>query len=139
MVRRRGPTWEPKSEDYLRVFAEQNPWHLTGEVPLVWAREVERPLAKYLPNRLQSDSPRRFQLILGPRRVGKTTSLYQTVRGLLATGVPKRRLWWLRLDHPLLMQIDLGQLIRYVLNVSHATPDEPTYLFLDNDFAAWVY
>src|SRR4051812_34301185 len=101
---RRGPTWMPKMEDYLQVFKEQNPWHTTGKVPEVWAPRVERPLAKCLWKRLLTNEPRRFELILGPRRVGKTTSMYQTVRHLLTQGVEQNRLWWLRLDHPILMR-----------------------------------
>ena len=127
----RGVTWAPKPEDYWQVFKEQNPWHETGEVPGVWARPVERPLAKLLWRRLITDTPHRFQLILGPRRVGKTTSLYQTVRRLLSEGVPAQRLWWLRLDHPLLMQMPLAMLVRFAISVSKATTQDPVYLFLD--------
>ncbi len=110
---------------------EQNPWHDSGEVSDAWAQSSERPLAKHLPGRLQNDVPHRFQLILGPRRVGKTTSMYQTVRRLLRAGVPKRRLWWLRLDHPLLMQIDLGELVRYVMGATNPTAADPLFLFFD--------
>lgn len=124
-------TWRPKPEDLQRVFEEQNPWHRTGEVPASLAREVERPLAQLLWKRLRDDDPHRFQIVLGPRRVGKTTALYQTVRHLIADGVPPSRIWWLRLDHPLLLQEDLGALVRHALSQTDATPDQPAYLMLD--------
>ena len=123
------PTWRPNTGDYEQVFNEQNPWQLDGKVPDAWAREVERPLVRSLWQRLRRDEPRRFQLVLGPRRVGKTTSMYQTVKRLLAEGVPRGRLWWLRLDHPLLMEIPLGQLVS--LARVGATQTDPAYLFLD--------
>ena len=126
-----GPTWQPRPGDYDRVFREQNPWHDTGQVPATLALPVERPIARYLPDRITNDRPRRFQLILGPRRVGKTTSMYQAVRRLLGEGVPADRLWWLRLDHPLLMQIELGTLCRAIINSSRADSEPPLYLFLD--------
>jgi hypothetical protein len=100
------PTWRPSAADYEQVFNEQNPWQQDGNVPDAWARQVERPLVRALGKRLRTDEPRRFQLVLGPRRVGKTTSMYQIVKHLLADGV--QRLWWLRLDHPLLMEIPLS-------------------------------
>jgi uncharacterized protein len=131
MLKKRGPPWAPKPQDYNQVFQEQNPWHLDGKVPDAWARPAERPLAKLLWQRLLANEPRRFQLVLGQRRVGKTTSLYQTVKRLLAAGIAARRLWWLRLDHPLLMQIPLGELGRHVLNAGRATPTQPVFLFLD--------
>lgn len=124
-------TWRPKPEDLQRVFEEQNPWHRTGKVPASLAREVERPLAQLLWKRLRDDDPRRFQIVLGPRRVGKTTALYQTVRHLIADGVPPGHIWWLRLDHPLLLQEDLGALVRHVLSQTDATPEQPAYLMLD--------
>lgn len=131
MARKRGPTWHPREEDYQRVFAEQNPWHRTGEVPETWAKKIERPLAKGLHIRTRLNEPARFQLILGPRRVGKTTLMHQTVRNLLAAGIPRKKLWWLRLDHPLFMQIPLDDLAAYVVRASRAAPDAKTFLFLD--------
>ena len=125
------PIWRPQPEDLQRVFDEQNPWQRTGEVPATLARQIERPLAKLLWQRLHDDEPHRFQLVLGPRRVGKTTALYQTVRHLITAGIAPTRIWWLRLDHPLLLQENLGDLVRAVLETSQAGPDEPVFLMLD--------
>ncbi len=129
MSRHHLPTWSPSIGDYEQVFREQNPWQHDGTVPDAWAREVERPLARALWKRLRQAQPRRFQLVLGPRRVGKTTAMYQTVKRLLAEGIPRHRLWWLRLDHPLLMEISLGELARTIRE--RAKADDPAYLFLD--------
>lgn len=123
--------WRPKPEDLQRVFDEQNPWQRSGGVPPTLARPIERPLAKLLWRRLHTDEPHRFQLVLGPRRVGKTTALYQTVRHLLDAGIASSRIWWLRLDHPLLLQVNLGDLVRAVLDTSEAKPDAPVFLMLD--------
>ena len=136
-------TWAAGSEDFQRVFAEQNPWHRDGEVPSVLAHPVERPLAQILWKRLLEDERRRFQLILGPRRVGKTTVLYQTVRRLLEAGVEPERTWWLRLDHPLLLRVDLGTQVRAVLDFCEATAERPAYLMLDElvyakDWDLWL-
>lgn len=128
---RRHKGWRPGPEDYIRVFRDQNPWHVTGEVPREWAHEIERPMGRWLWKRLLDDEPHRYQLVLGPRRVGKTTCLYQTVRSLMRQSVPPRKLWWLRLDHPLLVGQPLGVLVRQVLKTADATPDQPAYLFLD--------
>jgi len=123
--------WRPGPEDLLRVFDEQNPWHRSGQVPGTLARPIERPLARLLWLRLRNDHPHRFQLVLGPRRVGKTTALYQTVRHLIAAGVAPSQIWWLRLDHPLLLQESLGDLVRAVLDASHVAPGAPVFLMLD--------
>jgi predicted AAA+ superfamily ATPase len=89
----------------------ENSWQRTGGVPATLGRPIERPL--------------------GSRRVGKTTALYQTVRHLIAADMEPTRIWWLRLDHPLLLQENLGDLVRAVLSTSQASPDAPLFLMLD--------
>lgn len=137
------PVWSPAASDYSQVFAEQNPWHFNNVVPPAWALPVERPLARHLWQRLLENTPRRFELILGPRRVGKTTSLYQTAARLINAGVAADRIWWLRLDHPLLMNLDLGDLVRSILRDSNASMEQPVFLFLDEltyakDWDLWL-
>ena len=70
-------------------------------------------------------------MILGPRRVGKTTVLYQTVRHLIGSGIAPGRIWWLRMDHPLLLEASLGDLARGMLRGSGADEDNPLFLMLD--------
>lgn len=123
--------WRPQPEDLQRVFDEQNPWHRSGVVAETLAKPIERPLAKLLWQRLHHDEPHRFQVVLGPRRVGKTTALYQSVRHLIEAGVDPTSIWWLRLDHPLLLQEPLDDLVRAVIDVSGATAAQPVYLMLD--------
>ena len=107
------------------------------------APPTDRPMARGLWRLLASDQPRRYQIVLGPRRVGKTTVLYQTVRHLIDQGVPPSLIWWLRMDHPQLMQLDLGWLVRGVLDAVDASPAQPVYLMLDElvyakDWDLWL-
>ncbi len=88
-------------------------------------------MARLLWQRVLADEPRRFQLILGPRRVGKTTVMYQTVRHLLQHGVAPQQIWWLRLDHPLLLRENLGDLVRFIVAQSGATPESPSIVLMD--------
>lgn len=123
--------WRSRPEDLQRVFDEQNPWRRTGEVPASLAYERERPLGRLLWTQLLSDNPLRYQVVLGPRRVGKTTVLYQTARHLLRNGMDPRRVWWMRLDHPLLMEQPLDDLVRSVIDAAGASPDQPAFLMMD--------
>ena len=90
-------------------------------MPETLAHQAERPLAKVL-RRLLDGAPRRFHLILGPRQVGKTTVLYQTVRHLLDQGVAPGRIWWFRMDHPLLSRHSLGNLVKTALDMTSEHP-----------------
>jgi uncharacterized protein len=124
-------SWRSSIQEVDRVLAEQNPWHLNGEVPNVLAPPVERALARQLWAQVLADDPRRFHLVLGPRRVGKTTVMYQTVRHLIEAGTPPERLWWLRMDHPVLLRESLGELVRHVIEVGEAGPGHEVVLLLD--------
>ncbi|MGQ0848269.1 MAG: hypothetical protein ACT4OP_04005 [Actinomycetota bacterium] len=61
---------------------------------------MERPIVSRLTRAVLAPSYR-HQLVSGPRRVGKTTSMYQVVRRLMVEEISPDRLWWIRLDHPL--------------------------------------
>lgn len=126
-----------------RVLREQNPWHQDDVVPISLARPVERRITTVLERGLQDHRVRRFHLLLGPRRVGKTTAMYQTARRLIASGWPPRRVWWLRLDHPVLLRAHLGDLVRLVIERAQATDAQPVALLLDElvyalDWDLWL-
>ncbi|MCE9603408.1 MAG: ATP-binding protein [Planctomycetia bacterium] len=123
--------WLPKPADYAATFRTQNPWQSLGVVPAELAPDTQRPLADVLWKTLLDTSSKRHQIILGPRRVGKTTVMYQTVRQLLNRKIVADRVWWLRLDHPLLIDWDLGDMVKQIIKISRATNDAPAYVLLD--------
>lgn len=139
--RRSAQPWKPDQNALSRILEEQNPWQFGRPVPE--AHPAQRPLAQALWRRLHGGAVDRFHVVLGARRVGKTTAMYQTVGHLLEAGVAPRRLWWLRLDHPLLTRIALGELIRPLLGRPTADLERPLYLFLDEltygaDWDLWL-
>ncbi len=123
-------SWQPSTKDNLDAVLDQNPWNRLGHVPSTLAKPVRHLLANNLWKTLLK-APYRYQVIMGPRRVGKTVGLYQTIQQLLTSGVEPRRLWFLRLDHPLLMRYDLGQWTRAIIKKYNATNDSPFFFFLD--------
>lgn len=129
------------TQDYLMTIKEQNPWHLTDVVPGILAPPTTRQLVNFLVAELQQQGPgpHSYSLILGPRRVGKTTVMYQTIHRLIESGVAPAKLWWLRIDHPLITDIPLGHLIRLLIgDVSSQGADMPI-LFLDEVMYAEVW
>lgn len=135
--------WSPTNEDFRRIYREQNPWHSANGLPAALAPRTERTLATVLWRKLIDDVTPQHQIVLGPRRVGKTTVLYQTVRRLLDSGVATGKIWWLRMDHPLLLESRLGDLVNAIVEGSQATAENPLYLMLDeivyaNDWDLWL-
>ncbi len=74
--------WKPTRQDYLDALISQNPWQHLGDVPDSLAFQTARPLAREL-WRTMLVKPQRYQVVLGPRRVGKTVTMYQTIRRLI--------------------------------------------------------
>jgi predicted AAA+ superfamily ATPase len=129
--------------DFEGVLRDQNPWLGMEGVPDVLAPPTERPLAETLWQRLQRRRPRRFHLIIGPRRVGKTTVMYQTIRHLLDAGVPSWGTWWFRLDHPVFIDVSLGDVVRGLLTDGTGRATDPCFVFLDElvyakDWDLWL-
>ena len=118
-------------EKIKSIIAEQNPWWKSSFVPKHLAPSTERPLAKYLWERILKSRLKRYLIVLGPRRVGKTTVMYQTVRHLLNNKIAPEKIQWVRLDHPLLVSLDLGFIVKTAIELSKATKAQPLYLFLD--------
>jgi predicted AAA+ superfamily ATPase len=123
--------WRPSVADFADALERQNPWRDIGHVPEELAPPAERSAAWLLTEQLLGADPRRFQLVLGPRRVGKTTAMYHVVRHLLSAGIPPERVWWLRLDHPLLIGLPLGTLVESVVAVTRADSSMPAFLLMD--------
>lgn len=119
------------SQNAVLTIEQQNPWQSGAKVPPEFAPDKERDLVQNLYRWLRQSKSRHIQVILGPRRVGKTVALYQVVRNLLADGVPPSRIFFLRLDHFHLRATTLENLARYVVQMSGATVDKPAYLMLD--------
>lgn len=100
-------------------------------MPTALAPPTERSLVGPLLRLARRSGLGRFQVVLGPRRVGKTTLMYQIVKHLLDEDVPPERLVWLQLDHPLLLDLQLGDLVSAAIDAAKATEAEPLCLFLD--------
>ena len=84
-----------ENEAILQRMNRLNRWWETGAVPPALLREFKRRDYQVLAGRL--DEPH-VQAILGARRVGKTTMLYQMIADLIASGTDPRRILLLSLD-----------------------------------------
>ena len=140
-----GAMSDPDPGRLLETILPQNPWlevHTT-RLPEVLAPPTERALVAKLTEGLLEGSATPYPVLMGARRVGKTSMMYQVVSRLLASGVSPRRICWMRLDHPMLMNQPLGDLVRGTGFVRKASADEPHFLFLDEvswagDWDRWL-
>ncbi len=116
-------------EQVIKVLRQYNPWWRTPSA----IKEESRPqrrLAYYEALKmLKHKSIRRFVVLSGVRRVGKTTILYQIMDSLIEEGVNPKNILYATFDNPVLKLIN----VENVLSIYESLyPIEGTkYIFFD--------
>lgn len=132
LVRTRNSDTVEESE-LLRVLYVHNPWWTTGRVPEAKAPAFKRRDYHRLLETL--DSPE-IVAVVGARRVGKTTLMYQMIEHLIGKVGPERAMY-ISLDDPYLkitaesLRVIFDLYAQYVLKKPLSELKEPTYFFLD--------
>lgn len=128
-------------EKILKVLIGFNPWWNTGQIPKNLTKPIKR-LAFYEANNIFYHPQIRREVILsGPRRVGKTTIMYQMMEDVLKSASAKQMLY-VSFDHPMLKLCDIGEIISvFENNISNET--EELFLFFDeiqyaSDWDSWL-
>jgi hypothetical protein len=83
----------------LDILRAQNEWWSTGKVPLVLLKDIKRIEFKKAIDQIDDD---RILGMIGPRRTGKTTILYQLINKILENIKPERILFFTADDPALL-------------------------------------
>jgi len=116
-------------EKLLSLLMQYNPWWRGVPVSEHMA-PPHRRFAFYEAKKILSHPDlRRFVVLSGARRVGKTTIMYQLIGNLLSDGVPARNIVYLSFDNPILKLGGFEGVLRVYENTF---PTEgPVYFFLD--------
>jgi hypothetical protein len=113
--------------EVLSILHGFNPWW-TGKSMAV--PDFRRLAYRICMKHLKDEALRRAVILSGPRRVGKTTILEQTVQGLLADGCDPKQVLYLSLDHPILKLLQLPEVLR-VYHSNIYPEKQKVYLLLD--------
>jgi predicted AAA+ superfamily ATPase len=90
---------------------------------------IDRP--EYL-NRLQTALRRKqIEVVVGSRRIGKTTLLHQFIKELIQNGTPKRDIFYLALDHPSLSGVPIAEHLKNMRKIFMHGREKKLFLFLD--------
>ncbi len=128
-------------EKILKVLLGFNPWWTTGQIPKGLIKPVKR-LAFYEAKKIFYHPQIRREVILsGPRRVGKTTIMYQMMNEVVENFSPKQVLY-VSFDHPMLKLCNIGEILEvFENNISNQA--EELFLFFDeiqyaSDWDTWL-
>jgi len=98
-------------EQIIKVLKQYNPW---WQIPSAIKEESKphRRLAYYEAYRmLTHNTIRRFVVLFGVRRVGKTTIMYQVIEQLINEGVDPKNILYVTFDNPILKLISAHKVL----------------------------
>jgi len=111
-----------------RVIAE-NPWWKTKKIPF-YADYGKRAYYPSFYEAVTQTTLHRAVVLMGPRRVGKTVMMYQSIQDLIDSGVNAQKILYFSLDTPIYTNVSLEELIEHV-TVPRKLDIEGCYIYFD--------
>lgn len=118
------------SDTIAGIVHGYNPWWSTGRVPKEYIPPIKREAFQSVRDATSNDEDGSRSLLTGPRRVGKTTLLYQLAADLLDSGVDPKAVFYVALDHPLIQLSSFEDLIQFYMKSVLGEP-RVAYFLLD--------
>ena len=125
----------PSDDEIIKILYEYNPWWLNKPIPLSKLKEFKRrDYYKTIPRRIEDNL---ILALMGPRRVGKSTLIYQFLNYLISQiNVDRKRILFFSLDEYLLTSLsNLSKIFEvyslYVLKEQLNELSEKVYILID--------
>lgn len=129
----------PKDE-LISILIPFNPWWRKESIPDLpqWRRSAYHELLNWIVN----PPAHRAVMLSGPRQVGKTTLLLQTIDQLIKNGTPPANILYVTFDHPIFKLAGLEAVLEAWRELEPKA-EGPEYLFLDEaqfirNFGTWT-
>lgn len=127
-------------EDLIAILSQFNPWWKGEKIPDLpeWHRGAFNELMYWV----ETPPAHRAVLLSGPRQVGKTTLLLQSIQKLIDSGVPPANILYATFDHPICKLTGLDAVLEAWRELEPKA-NGPEYLFLDEaqfikNIGTWV-
>lgn len=130
-----------EEENILKVLNAYNPWWKSGQISKEYQKPVKRKAFYEVKKTIEHNDIRRFVVLTGARRVGKTTILYQEIEELLNQGIHGSNILYVSFDNPILKFCTFNEIIEIYKN--NVATSREIYLFLDEiqytkDWNSWL-
>lgn len=120
------------SDDEVRLRLKlDNPWWRDGIVPDYLAPTLKRAHFEPFFDLVTDTGVRRAIVLMGPRRVGKTVLIHQTIQTLIANGTSPADIMYLSLDTPVYTGVGLEKLLRIQFGDDTLLERRPRWVFFD--------
>lgn len=108
-----------------------NPWWADPEPPERVTRWRERLYLPLLFDLVERTTPNRASIVMGPRRVGKTVMLIQTVYRLIAVGIRPQSICYAAVDNPVYSGRSLDKLLDLFMQEHNHKRRQRLYVLFD--------
>lgn len=98
-------------EQIVKVLRQYNPWWRDQDAVRLRSKTQKRFAYYESLNMTAHETIRRFVVLSGTRRVGKTTIMYQIMEELLSRGVPARNILYVSFDNPILKLVTVQEVV----------------------------
>ena len=117
------------TEQIIKVLRQYNPWWKTP-VAIKEESKPQKRLAYYETLKMLTHKTiRRFTVLSGVRRVGKTTIMYQIIDHLIDEGVNPKNIFYATFDNPILKLVDVDSVLS-LFNIRSPLLMEKLFLYL---------
>lgn len=115
----------------LQRLQFENPWWLTGMTGEYFTLMKKRLFFPQFKELVEETKVRRAVLLMGPRRVGKTVLMHQTIAALLQSKVPANRICFVSIENPIYNYRGLEELFKFAMKASGNQDPKGYFLFFD--------
>ena len=95
----------------IKVLLQYNPWWRNPDSIRLETKPHKRVVYFEVLKTVEHPTIRRFAVLSGMRRVGKTTVLYQIIEKLIDDGVPARNILYVSFDNPIMKMISIEDVL----------------------------
>jgi predicted AAA+ superfamily ATPase len=95
-----------------------NPWWTNGKIPAYYGGMMPRAYLEIFYPLVKNCKINRAQILMGPRRVGKTVMIYHTIQRLIDNGVDPSNIVYISIETPIYNGVSLEQLVEIAMTAS---------------------
>jgi len=118
-------------EDIKKRIVVDNPWWQTSEIAEFYQPFKYRAYFDSFHSLVTTKRPKRAVVLMGPRRVGKTVMLNQSIQKLIDSGIQSLKIIFISLDKPIYSRLDPDYLMSLSLEAASLDSPDGCYFFFD--------
>lgn len=120
-------------EDYLIIdrLRFENPWWVSGQIDEDYKQLTPRKYFNLFYQLIIEADVKRAVVLMGPRRVGKTVMLHQSIQGLLDANINRNKISFVNIENPIYNNITLDRLFQLSMQASGNSDPKGQFVFLD--------